>query len=93
MSKAINYQDQEGNPTTLYTLVRTEPDWAASRINFMNNKIAELEKDISIAAKIMTDITNAQTVTDGGYTAGYLVTNKMMNVIDVFISKALKEGK
>jgi alpha-ketoglutarate-dependent taurine dioxygenase len=44
MSITINYQDQDGNPTTLYKLVRTEPDWAASRINFMNNKIAELEK-------------------------------------------------
>ena len=43
MSITINYQDQDGKPTTLYKLVRTEPDWAASRINFMNNKIAELE--------------------------------------------------
>ena len=34
----------EGNPITLYKLVRTEPDWAASRIDFMNNKIAELER-------------------------------------------------
>tara|TARA_R110000822_G_scaffold126546_1_gene261749 strand:- start:174 stop:461 length:288 start_codon:yes stop_codon:yes gene_type:complete len=37
------YHDQEGNPITLYKLVRKEPDWAASRIEFMNNKIAELE--------------------------------------------------
>ena len=56
-----------------------------------SNKIAELEKDISIAAKIMIDITNAQTVTDEGYSVGYLVTNKMMNGLDAFISKALKE--
>ena len=46
VSITINYQDQNGNPTTLYKLVRTEPDWAASRINFMNNKIAELEKEL-----------------------------------------------
>ena len=56
-----------------------------------NERVTELEKEISIAAKIMIDITNAQTVTDGGHTAGYLVTNKMMNGLDVFISKALKE--
>ena len=37
------YQDMDGNPTTLYKLVRIEPDWAVSRIDFMNNKIAELE--------------------------------------------------
>jgi alpha-ketoglutarate-dependent taurine dioxygenase len=47
MSLAISYQDIDGNPTTLYKLVRTEPDWAASRIDFMNNKIAELEKELA----------------------------------------------
>ena len=39
------YQDMDGNPTTLYKLVRIEPDWAASRIDFMNNQIVELEKE------------------------------------------------
>jgi hypothetical protein len=58
----------------------------------LNERVAELEKDISIAAKIMIDITNAQTVTDEGHSVGYLVTNKMMNGLDVFISKALKAG-
>lgn len=53
---------------------------------------AGLREDISIAAKIMIDITNAQTVTDDGYTVGYLVTNNMMNGLDAFISKSLKTG-
>ena len=39
------YQDMDGNPTTLYKLVRIEPDWAVSRIYLMNNKIAEMEKE------------------------------------------------
>ena len=45
------YQDMDGNPTTLYKLVRIEPDWAVSRIDFMNNKIAELEKVLALVKK------------------------------------------
>tara|TARA_R110002126_G_scaffold77075_1_gene192313 strand:- start:231 stop:527 length:297 start_codon:yes stop_codon:yes gene_type:complete len=66
-------------------------DFYSSIIESKDEQIAELKKDISIAAKIMIDITNAQTVTDEGYSVGYLVTNKMMNGLDAFISKALEE--
>ena len=65
-------------------------DFYSSIIESKDEQIAELKKDISIAAKIMIDITNAQTVTDEGYSVGYLVTNKMMNGLDAFISKAPK---
>ena len=74
--------------------VRVDADWVYVKekdIHSMVMRIAGLKKDISIAAKIMIDITNAQTVTDEGYSVGYLVTNKMMNGLDAFISKALKE--
>jgi hypothetical protein len=47
MSEVISYQDQEGKPATLHKLVRTEPDWAASRIKFMDYKIVELNKELS----------------------------------------------
>lgn len=66
---------------------------AESVLREMKSKNAELEKDISIATKIMIDITNAQTVTDDGHSVGYLVTNKVMKKLDVFISKALKNKK
>jgi len=38
------YFDIDGNPTTLYRLVRTEPDWAISRIQESTGRIAELEQ-------------------------------------------------
>ena len=40
------YLDFDGKPTTLYKLVRDEPDWAASKIDFMNKRITELEATI-----------------------------------------------
>lgn len=47
------YHDVEGNPISLYKLVRKEPDWAASIIKFSNEKIPELEKRIAeLEAKI-----------------------------------------
>jgi hypothetical protein len=60
---------------------------AHESLDSKDERIAELEKNISIAAKIMIDITNAQTVTDDGDSVGYLVTNKMIKELDVFISK------
>lgn len=32
------YFDQDGNPTTLYRLVRAEPDWAVSVIRHLKNE-------------------------------------------------------
>jgi hypothetical protein len=46
MSTITNYQDLDGNPISLYKLVRTEPNWAASRIDFMNNQVAKLETEL-----------------------------------------------
>lgn len=45
--KVSNYHDVDGNPISLYKLVRKEPDWAASIIKFSNEKIPELEKRIA----------------------------------------------
>ncbi len=35
----IQYKTQEGEDCTLLHLVKTEPEWAASRINHMNNQL------------------------------------------------------
>lgn len=45
MSEEIEYKDQEGNPTTLDALCRTEPEWAANRIREGLKTIAELEAE------------------------------------------------
>ena len=52
-----HYFDADGNPTTLYRLVRSEPDWAASRIKTGEQAIAHRDellkalKAFDVAAK------------------------------------------
>ena len=40
----MEYQTIDGEETTLYRLVRDEPDWAISRITFMQEEIQRLSK-------------------------------------------------
>jgi len=40
------YYDKEGNEITLYKLVRIEPDWAVSIIQYYEKRIAELQKQL-----------------------------------------------
>ena len=40
-----NYFDSEGNPCTLYRLVRDEPDWAESRIR-TGEKLERTHKEL-----------------------------------------------
>jgi hypothetical protein len=58
-STAAVFYDQEGNPTTLYRLVRSEPDWAESRIRVgledakkVVTQQAEIERLNKIVAQI-----------------------------------------
>ena len=38
------YRDIDNNPVSLLKLIKTEPEWAESRITFMEKRIKELEK-------------------------------------------------
>ena len=40
------YYNKEGNETTLWKLVREEPDWAASIIQYYENRVAELQTEL-----------------------------------------------
>ena len=40
------YYDSDGNEITLYKLVRIEPDWAVSIIQYYENRVAELQKQL-----------------------------------------------
>ena len=40
------YYDSDGNEVTLYKLVRIEPDWAVSIIQYYEKRIAELQKQL-----------------------------------------------
>jgi hypothetical protein len=81
--KAWNTRSQKNTITDLENTIKSQTNECAEKCS----KIAELEKDISIAAKIMIDITKSQKVTDNGYGVGYLATIKIMNRVDAFISK------
>ena len=39
--------DSDGNPVTLYSLVRSDPDWAASRIKWMENELADCKAELA----------------------------------------------
>ena len=43
----MKYHDCEGNEISLFKLVRTEPGWAANRIDFMNKQVPQLEAKIT----------------------------------------------
>ena len=40
------YYDSDGNEITLYKLVRIEPDWAVSIIQYYENRVAELQTEL-----------------------------------------------
>jgi len=45
----MDYKTSDGEPTTLYRLVRDDPGWAASRIDYMNKEIESLREQIKKA--------------------------------------------
>lgn len=45
-SEKIEYTDADDNPVSLHQLVRIEPGWAESRINWSVNRISELELEL-----------------------------------------------
>jgi len=56
-STAIVFYDQKGNPTSLYRLVRAEPDWADSRIRVGiedAKKVVELQAENTRLNKIIS---------------------------------------
>jgi len=44
-----NYHDIDGNPCSLYHMVKYEPEWAASRIKEGEKAAAKLEECLSVA--------------------------------------------
>jgi len=44
LTDEVQYYDREGNPTTLYKLIRSEPEWAASRIQAQADEIKVLRE-------------------------------------------------
>lgn len=45
-STARQFFDIDGNPCTLSQLIRSEPDWARSRIIELEKRVAELESKL-----------------------------------------------
>ena len=43
----MEYQDRDGNPVSLHRLVRWEPEWAASRIEWLNALVEEMKEDVA----------------------------------------------
>ena len=58
----MEYKTQDGEPTTLYKLVRSEPDWAASRIREGEKAQQEIEtlrlENDSLQRKLNSEILN-----------------------------------
>lgn len=50
-STAKVYYDVDGNPTTLFRLIRSEPSWAMSRIIEGEKAIQSLERVLQFAAE------------------------------------------
>lgn len=50
LSQERQYYDEDGNPISLYRLVRQSPDWAASRLTADADHIAALEAERDYAA-------------------------------------------
>ena len=56
-STARVFHDSEGNPTTLYKLVRSEPEWAQSRLIHLEQTVADQQKLIdSLASDISQQV-------------------------------------
>jgi len=49
------YKNSDGSAVTLYSLVRLEPDWAVSRIEFMEKRITELAAKLQNAQEDKLD--------------------------------------
>jgi len=64
-STARQYHDADGNPITLYRLVRAEPDWAASRIQAGEAAISQ--RDELLAALKLAEPLVERTVDISGY--------------------------
>ena len=86
----MEYQDADGNPMSLYRLVREEPDWAANRIEFMNKRIAELEK-VAADADEVSFFAKYNEFPEIG-TSEFNEFTILLNKLDIGL-KALKEGK
>ena len=43
MDTGKKYQNSDGEDCSIWQMIREEPDWIASRFQFMENKIEELE--------------------------------------------------
>ena len=61
------YYDDAGNPTSLYKFVRSEPDWAQSRIETMGNEINQQQKLID---KLTTALKEIKKVAGGSASDG-----------------------
>ena len=49
LTDEVQYHDIDGNPTTLYKLIRSEPEWAASRIQAQADDIKVLREALTEA--------------------------------------------
>ena len=60
LTDEVQYHDIDGNPTTLYRLIRNEPEWAASRIQAqadenekLQARVQELEEALDMAVVVI----------------------------------------
>lgn len=51
-----NYQLQDGTPTTLETLCRKDPEWAASRIRVERADVARLREALTKCCEAVEDV-------------------------------------
>ena len=50
-----NYTDTEGRPVSLGSLCRSDPDWAESRIRYMEMELEQLGGKLAVAVEERTD--------------------------------------
>ena len=52
LTDEVQYHDIDGNPTTLYRLIRSEPEWAASRIQAQADEIKVLREALDTMKRL-----------------------------------------